>query len=519
MKSASGVLLEMRDISKRFSGTRALNGVSFDLRCGEIHAIVGENGAGKSTLIKILGGVYPHSEHDGEIRILGEAKKFCRVQDSAKAGIAVVHQEIPMVPEMNVAENISLGHSPQRWGIVQWNQLHSTAADALQELGLRLDPRTPVRDLGVGLRQMVEIAKALSRQARILVLDEPTAALGDAETHTLCNLLCVLRERGLGIIYISHRLEEVFEMSDRISVLRDGSMITTQRTRDLNPDAVISIMVGHEMETRMAKPEYSPGNVVLEARHVTARDRITERIVVNDVSFSVKQGEILGIAGLVGAGRSELLMSLYGAYRGQVSAEFRINGADVSIREPSDAIQHGISLVTEDRKRDGLALDHSILHNMTITALPRLSGRFMCNEWREIAECSTMLKRFHIKAYSLFTRVAALSGGNQQKVVFSKCLLTEPRVLLLDEPTRGIDIGAKQEIHLEIEKLAKSGMAVVLVSSELSEILRLSDRILVLSEGRLAGQFTRATASPEAVMACAAGAEMPLGQSSAFNSL
>jgi len=499
----------MCNIGKSFSGSRALNRVSFDLQPGEIHALVGENGAGKSTLIKILAGVYPSAEHEGEIRIRGAARKFRGVRDSAKAGVAVVHQEIPTVPEMSIAENVLLGRTSQRMGIVQWNELYTTAAKILAELGLKLDTRLPVGGLGVGLKQMIEIAKALSRHANILVLDEPTAALGFAEAKGLFALLSDLRERGLGIIYISHRLEEVFRLSDRITVLRDGCLIGTHSTTEIGHDDVIRMMVGRDLAGTFTAPMRGLKKVVFEARNITARDRTTNRMVVDDVSLTVREGEILGIAGLVGAGRSELLMCLYGAYPGCVTGQLLVDGKKVSITRPSEAIRNGMSLVSEDRKRYGLVLEHSILHNMTMPALSEFSRGFVIDQAREIAACSAMFQRLGIKGASMFASVGSLSGGNQQKVVLAKCLLTKPRVLLLDEPTRGVDVGAKQEIYAEIERLARAGMAVIMVSSELPEILSLSDHVLVMAGGGIVTRFTRANATAEAVMAAASGATRP----------
>ena len=500
------MLLEMRGIGKSFPGVCALDGVTFDLHPGEIHALVGENGAGKSTLMKILGGVYPFPQYEGEIRIDGEACPFRSVHEAERAGIAVVYQELSLVPEMTVGENIFLGREPRRFGIVQWDALYGQAKKALEELRLEIDLHTPVGRLGLGQQQLVEIAKALTHNARILVLDEPTAALTDSEAESLFSILTGLREQGIGMIYISHRLEEVFRLSDRITVLRDGCTVGTEATRNLDERRVIARMVGREVTQLFPSAQRTPGEVALEARHVTAEDRtISGKYAIQDVSFSVRRGEVLGIAGLMGAGRTELLMALFGAYPGRVSGEIRVDGQPVQIRRPADAIAIGIGFVTEDRKRSGLVLEQTILNNMTLAALHRVSGSFMTNESREVAAADRFFRSLQIKANSLFTVAGTLSGGNQQKVVLSKWLLTKPRVLLLDEPTRGIDVGAKQETYAEIAKLAQSGLAVVMVSSELSEVLGLSDRILVLHKGRVSGVFTRAEATAEAVMACATG--------------
>jgi D-xylose transport system ATP-binding protein len=497
-------LLEMSYITKSFSGVRALDGVSFDLHAGEIHALVGENGAGKSTLMKVLGGVY--AQYGGEIRIDGETQRFRSVRESEDAGIAVVFQELSLVRELTVGENIFLGREPSRLGVVEWEKLFSQAASLLGELNLEIDPRVAVGTLGTGQQQLIEIAKALSQSARILVLDEPTAALTDAEAQSLFAILRALRERGIGIIYISHRLAEVFRLSDRISVLRDGRTVGTDPAGKWDQPRLIAQMVGREVSQLFPQINRTPGKVVFEARHVSAVDPARRgRLVVDDVSFSLRRGEVLGIAGLMGAGRTELLMALFGASPARTTGEILVDGKPVRITHPSDAIAHGIGFVTEDRKRSGLILDESVLRNMTLVALERASGAFVTNESREIAASGGLFQSLRIKASSLFTIVRTLSGGTQQKVVLAKWLMNEARVLFLDEPTRGIDVGAKAEIYQLIDRLAQSGVAVVLVSSELPEVLGLSDRILVLHQGGISGEFSRAEATPEAVMACAIG--------------
>ncbi|HEV7903517.1 MAG TPA: ATP-binding cassette domain-containing protein [Pyrinomonadaceae bacterium] len=500
--------LEMRDITKVFPGVRALDGVSFDLRRGELHALVGENGAGKSTLMKILGGVYPHPEYGGEIFIEGAARRFKSVRDAESAGVAVIFQELSLVQEMTIGENIFLGREPRRFGIIRWHELYSRASRLLADLRLPLDPHTPVRNLGIGQQQLVEIAKALAQEARLLVLDEPTAALTDAEVETLFGILNDLRARGVGMIYISHKLDEVFRMSDRITVLRDGRTVGTERTSALGEAAVIAQMVGREVGDIFPVPEHAQGEVLFEARGFTVEDpNVAGKLLVDDVSFAVRGGEVLGIAGLMGAGRSELLMAIFGAHAGRARGQVRVAGKRVRIENPADAIRHGLGFVTEDRKRFGLVLDQTILNNMTLAGLSRISGRFVTNVDAEAAAGNRSMRELRVKANSVFTIAGTLSGGNQQKVVLAKWLLTNPRVLFLDEPTRGIDVGAKQEIYAQINALAKSGLAIVLVSSELPEVLGLSDRVLVLHEGRVTGEFTRSDATPEKVMSCATGHE------------
>ena len=498
-------LLEMINITKEFPGVKALDGVTFDLHKGEFHALVGENGAGKSTLMKVLSGVYPYPEYGGEIHIEGDEKRFRSVREAEDAGVAIIFQELSLVKELSVGENIFLGREPARFGVINWNDLYHRAARLLKELNLPLDPRTPVGNLGIGQQQLVEIAKALSQNARILVLDEPTAALTESEVEILFGILKNLKERGVGMIYISHKLEEVFTLSDRITVLRDGRTVGTEPTTALDKNKVISQMVGREVENIFPEAVHERGEVVLEVKGLTAKDPdVPGKKLVDDVSFTVRKGEVLGIAGLMGAGRSELLMSIFGA-QAERSGEIFVDGKQVRVDSPADAIRHGIGFVTEDRKRFGLILDQTILNNLTLAALKRISGKFVTNSSREISAAGAPMQNLRIKAGSVMTVAGTLSGGNQQKVVLGKWLLTAPKVLFLDEPTRGIDVGAKQEIYAQINRLAETGLAIVLVSSELPEVLGLSDRILVLHEGRATGEFTRAEATPEKVMAAATG--------------
>jgi D-xylose transport system ATP-binding protein len=499
-------LLEMKAIGKTFPGVRALDGVSFDLFAGEVQALVGENGAGKSTLMKILGGVYPYPDYEGEIRINGQAQQFKDVREAAHAGIAVIYQELSLVKDLSVGENIFLAREPRRMGVVRWEELYSRAQELLTDLHLNVDAHTPVRNLGIGQQQMIEIAKALSQDARILVLDEPTAALTETEVETLFGILHKLRERGVGLIYISHKLDEVFRISDRITVLRDGRTVGSESAKATDEPRVIAQMVGREVGEIFPEATHERGDLVFEARNITVEDPdVSGKLLVDNVSFSARRGEVLGIAGLMGAGRSDLLMAIFGAHAGRRSGDVIIDGKSVRISNPADAIKRGIGFVTEDRKRFGLVLDQTILKNMTLAGLRQLSGRFITNEAAEAAAVNDSMRDLRVKASSVFTIAGTLSGGNQQKVVLAKWLLTKPRVLFLDEPTRGIDVGAKQEIYALINRLAQSGLAIILVSSELPEVLGLSDRVLVLHEGRVTGEFKREEATPEAVMACATG--------------
>lgn len=499
-------LLEMRNISKRFPGVLALDRVTFDLYAGEFHALVGENGAGKSTLMKILGGVYPHGSYEGEIVIDGEPRAFADVHDAERAGIAVVHQELSLVPEFSIAENIYLGREPKRFGVIQYEDLYSRAQRVLDQLQLKLPPGTPVGYLGIGQQHLIEIAKALSRDARILVLDEPTAALTDPEAEVLFDILDRLQKAGRGIIYISHKLPEVLRLADRITVLRDGRTVSTDAKTALDAKTMIARMVGREVADIFPPPRHNAAEVVFEAHGVTVEDpNVRGKLLVDDVSFNVRRGEVLGVAGLVGAGRSDLMMAIFGAHPGRTAGEYIVEGKRVAIDSPADAIRSGIGFVTEDRKRFGLLLDQTIVVNLTLAALRRISGPVVTHPDAETAAGERSMKDLRIKAQSVFTVAGTLSGGNQQKVVLAKWLLTNPKVLFLDEPTRGIDVGAKQEIYQEINRLAGEGLAIVLVSSELPEVLGLSDRIMVLHEGRMTGEFRREEANAENVMAAATG--------------
>ncbi|MBX7169692.1 MAG: xylose ABC transporter ATP-binding protein [Pyrinomonadaceae bacterium] len=499
-------ILEMRAITKEFPGVKALDGVTFDLYEGEFHSLVGENGAGKSTLMKTLSGVYPYGTYGGDIVIDGEIRQFKTIRDSEHAGVAIIFQELSLVKELTVGENIFLGREPSKFGIINWSELYQKAAKLLQDLNLPIDPRTPVGNLGIGQQQLVEIAKALSQSAKILVLDEPTAALTESEVETLFEILRKLKSRGVGMIYISHKLDEVFEMSDRITVLRDGKTVGTQNAGDLTKDKVIALMVGREVGDIFPKTSHEFGDTALEVRNLNAFDLDNpDKKLVDNVSFSVKKGEVLGISGLMGAGRSELLMSIFGAWQGKSTGEVLVEGKQVSINSPSEAIKNGIGFVTEDRKRFGLLLEQPIRDNMTLAGLKKISGAFVTHLSKETVAARGAMQSLKVKANSPLTVAGTLSGGNQQKVVLGKWLLTNPKVLFLDEPTRGIDVGAKQEIYSEINKLAKEGLAIVMVSSELPEVLGLSDRVLVLHEGKLTGEFSKNEATPEKVMAAATG--------------
>ncbi len=499
-------ILEMKNITKEFPGVKALDDVNLDLFEGEFHSLVGENGAGKSTLMKVLSGVYPYGTYEGEIRVKGEEKRFTTIREAEQAGIAIIFQELSLVKELTVGENIFLGREPAKFGIINWTEIYQKSSKLLKELNLKINPKTEVGSLGIGQQQLVEIAKALSQNAKILVLDEPTAALTESEVEILFEIVRDLKKRGVGMIYISHKLDEVFAMSDRITVLRDGQTVATENALVLDKDKVISLMVGRDVGDIFPKGTHDFGEVVLEAKNINAFDPdVSTKKLVDDVSFEVREGEVLGIAGLMGAGRSELLSAIFGAWRGNHSGEVLVDGKSVSINSPGDAIKNGIGFVTEDRKRYGLILDQTIMENSTLAGLKKISGKFLINRSKEVVATKDAMETLNVKANSPMTVTGTLSGGNQQKVVLGKWLLTKPKVLFLDEPTRGIDVGAKQEIYAEINELAKQGLAIVMVSSELPEVLGLSDRILVLHEGHLTGEFSKVEATPEKVMAAATG--------------
>ncbi|MDA8212027.1 MAG: xylose ABC transporter ATP-binding protein [Clostridia bacterium] len=501
-----GYMLEMRNISKEFPGVKALDDVNFQVKKGEIHALCGENGAGKSTLMKILSGVYPAGTYEGEIIINGQPRRFQNIRESEKAGVAIIYQELALVKQMTIGENLFLGHAPARYGVINWEELHYQAGKWLQQVGLSVNPATKVADLGIGQQQLVEIAKALSKNAEILVLDEPTAALTESEVEKLMGILQALRARGLTCIYISHKLNEVFDIADKITVLRDGKTIATRDKTSLTEDQVISLMVGRELKERFPKEIHPPGELVLEIKNFSVyHPEISHKKVIDNLSFGVSKGEILGIAGLMGAGRTELVTSLFGAYPGRKTGDVLIDGKKIDISTPFQAIRAGIGLVSEDRKRYGLVLEQDVKKNVTLSSLEKIINGPVINENEEIRYGQHYLRSLKIKAPSLETKTNNLSGGNQQKVVLAKWLMTEPKVLILDEPTRGIDVGAKFEIYNIMNQLAGQGVAVIIISSELPEILGMSDRILVMYEGRFTGEYLRAEATQEKIMYSATG--------------
>jgi ABC-type sugar transport system ATPase subunit len=493
-------LLEMRNVKKSFGATRALSGVSFDLNSGEVHALLGENGAGKSTLISILGGiVQPDS---GAILINGEPiGSFQDVQAARRYGVAVIHQEIVLVPHLSVAENIYLGREPTtRIGLKDVKAIYKNAREIIDSVGLDLDARTAVGDLSTAQQQMVEIVKAVSFNARIVVMDEPTSSLSLPEVARLFEIVRRLKESGVGIIYISHRLEEIFNISDRVTVLRDGAHIGTKLTGQTNHQELVKMMVGRSLSAFYNRSFCAGTEALLSV------EKLSKIGVFEDVSFSVHRGEVLGFAGLVGAGRREVMASLFGADSFD-SGTIRLNGQKVRFRNTEEAIKHGLAMVPEDRKRTGLVLSNSVGFNLTLAAVRSLGRGPLINSGRKNQMIEGFIRQLNIKTNSPWAIVSSLSGGNQQKVVVAKWLATKPKVLILDEPTRGIDIGAKHEIYSIIDNLAKEGLGVLLLSSELEELINLCDTLCVMRKGRVARLLAREEFSQETIMHYAAGAE------------
>lgn len=499
--------LEMRNITKEFPGVKALNDVTFTVRKGEVHALCGENGAGKSTLMKVLSGLYPTGTFEGEIRIDGQTKHFHRIKEAEEAGIAIIYQELALAKNLSIGENLFLGKEPSRFGVIDWERLYKESERWLKEVGLSdVNAEQPTGSLGIGKQQQVEIAKALSKSAKILILDEPTAALTEQEVDILLGILREFKERGVTCIYISHKLNEVFAIADSITVLRDGMTVGTYRTSEVTEDQVISMMVGRELKERFPRIEAMPGDVVLKVRNYSVMNPdIPGKKVIDDVSFEVRKGEIFGIAGMMGAGRTELVMSLFGSYAGRSFGTVEIDGKPVRIQNTEQAIKAGLALVSEDRKKYGLVLGMDIKSNMTLASLKSVSSGGFINHNQEVANGNSYIRSLRIKANSVETIVGTLSGGNQQKVVLGKWLLTAPKILILDEPTRGIDIGAKYEIYNLMNELLRQGVSIIMVSSELPELLGMSHRIMVISEGKRTGEFKAEEATQELIMAAATG--------------
>ena len=498
-------ILEMRGITKTFPGVKALADVNLVVKTGEIHAICGENGAGKSTLMKVFSGVYPYGSYEGDIVYEGETRRFDRIADSEHLGIIIIHQELTLVPLLSIAENIFLGNEPAKMGVIDWATAFNRTREVLKKVGLKEKPNTPITNLGVGKQQLVEIAKALSKDVKLLILDEPTASLNEADSDALLKLLTEFRAQGITSILISHKINELAKVADSITVLRDGTTVETIdcHKEKISEGRIIKSMVGREMSDRYPHRQPTIGDKLLEIRNWNVEHpHHAGREVVKGVSLHVNAGEIVGIAGLMGAGRTELAMSVFGrAYGRNVRGEAMMEGRPVDLSTIQKAVASGIAYVTEDRKSLGLVLQEDIKSNVTLANLPAVAWRGVIDEAREQQVANRYRTSLNIRSSGIFQRALNLSGGNQQKVVLSKWLFAQPRVLILDEPTRGIDVGAKYEIYTIINELADAGKAVILISSEMAELLGICDRIYVMNEGKLVDEMPAAGATQEKIMA------------------
>lgn len=494
----------MKHITKEFPGVKALNDVSFQVAEGEIHCLVGENGAGKSTLMKVLSGVYPHGQYTGDILFNGQAQHFSSIRESEKAGIAIIYQELALIPEMTVYENIFLGHEIKSGPVINWNETIKRAGEMLKKVRLDVNPESKVIDLSVGKQQLIEIAKALSKNVKLLILDEPTAALNETDSENLFNLLRGLRDQGVTCILISHKLKEVIEIADMVTVLRDGKTICTLDASkgEVSQNVLIKHMVGREIDNIYPHRERRPlGDVVLEVKDWSAYDPNLGRDVLKNINFNIRKGEIVGFSGLMGSGRTELALSIFGnPTHYHVSGELYIKGKKKQFGHPHNAIESGIAYATEDRKVAGLILIQDVKQNITIANLKEISERGVVNNNAEVKVANEYKVNLNIKTPSIEQKVSNLSGGNQQKVSVAKWLFVTPDVLILDEPTRGIDVGAKYEIYTIMTRLVEQGMSIIMISSELPEILGMSDRVYIVSSGKIAGELPIEEATQEKIM-------------------
>lgn len=500
---AQNDLLIMKSITKTFPGVKALDDVNLNVEKGEIHFIVGENGAGKSTLMKVLSGIYPFGTYNGDIIVDNSVKHFHGINDSVDCGIVIINQELALFPNLSIYENIFVGHEVTHSNVfMNWDKTKEMAKQYLDMVGLDVDIHDLAGSLSVGKQQLVEIAKALSHNVKLLILDEPTAALNEDDSKNLMNLLVQLKKKGITSIMISHKLKEVEAIADSLTVLRDGKTIIRMNRSEINEQEIIRNMVGREIEDIFPKrPKYNGGDVVLETVHLNSFDREKNRYIVNDVNIKIRKGEVVGISGLMGAGRTELALTIFGnPLNYKTSGNILLFGKSVKLNSPREAIENGLAYVSEDRKRNGLILSETICQNVTISALKRISKFGILNFLLQTILTEKYVKELSIKTPSLFQEVKNLSGGNQQKVQVSKWLCAQPRILILDEPTRGIDVGAKYEIYTIINDLIKKGMSIMIISSELPEILGMCDRVYVIAEGTQTAEFDIADATPEKIM-------------------
>jgi putative multiple sugar transport system ATP-binding protein len=498
----ASTILEMQGITKTFPGVKALSNVTLSVEEGEIHAIVGENGAGKSTLMKVLSGVYPSGTYDGKIVFHGQECRFTGIHDSERLGIVIIHQELALVPMLSIAENIFLGNEHASYGVIDWNANETRTRALLKKVGLDEDPKTLITNIGVGKQQLVEIAKALSKEVKLLILDEPTASLSEKDSQALLDLLLEFKRQGMTSILISHKLNEVSRVADHVTVIRDGQTIETLAREDISEDRIITSMVGRSLDDRYPPRDPKIGEVVLEVKDWSVYHPVhAERQVIKGIDLNVRKGEVVGIAGLMGAGRTEFAMSLFGRSWGRrITGTVLLDGKPADVSTVGKAVDRGIAYVTEDRKTYGLNLIDHIKHNVTAANMRGVSKRGVIDDLRELAVANEYRARTNIRAPSVYQLTGNLSGGNQQKVVLSKWLFADPQVLILDEPTRGIDVGAKYEIYTIIARLAAEGRAVLVISSEMPELLGITDRIYVMNEGRIVGEMATADASQEKIM-------------------
>lgn len=497
----------MKNITKTFPGVKALNNVNLQVEEGEIHALVGENGAGKSTLMNVLSGIYPYGTYEGDIIYNGELCKFAKIKDSEEKGIVIIHQELALIPYMTIGENMFLGNERGKKAKIDWTETYGQADVHLKTVGLKESSRTLIKDIGVGKQQLVEIAKALAKNAKLLILDEPTASLNETDSKALLDLLLKFKEQGMTCIIISHKLNEVAYVADKITVIRDGATIETlvKGKDEINEDRIIRGMVGREIADRFPKrTDVRIGEVNLEIKDWTVHHPLyTERKVVDHVSLHVRKGEVVGISGLMGAGRTELAMSVFGkSYGTNISGRLIINGREVQLKTVRDAINHKLAYVTEDRKGNGLILSNPIKINTTLANLDEVSSHTVIDKDKEYAVAVDYKEKLKTKCPTVEQNVGNLSGGNQQKVLLAKWMFADPDILILDEPTRGIDVGAKYEIYCIINQLVAAGKSVIMISSELPEILGMSDRIYVMNEGKIVGEISREEATQEKIMSC-----------------
>ena len=501
------ILLEMKNITKEFPGVKALDNVNLKVEQGEIHALVGENGAGKSTLMNVLSGIYPYGSYTGDIVYNGEVCQFQKIKDSEEKGIVIIHQELALIPYMSIGENMFLGNEQGRKSAIDWDKTYAEADKFLKMVGLTESSRTLIKDIGVGKQQLVEIAKALAKHAKLLILDEPTSSLNETDSKALLDLLLKFKQEGMTSIIISHKLNEVSYVADHITVIRDGSTIETldKTVDDISEDRIIKGMVGREMTDRFPKREnVKIGDIAMEVKDWTVyHPQFAERKVVDGVSMNVRKGEVVGIAGLMGAGRTELAMSIFGkAYGTNISGQLFLDGKEVKLKNIKDAIKHKIAYVTEDRKGNGLVLTNPIKINTTLANLSEICSKHVIDQDKEYQVAEEYRDKLKTKCPTVEQNVGNLSGGNQQKVLLAKWMFADPDVLILDEPTRGIDVGAKYEIYCIINDLVAAGKSVIMISSELPEVLGMSDRIYVMNEGKMVGEMAGAEASQESIMSC-----------------